>query len=322
MQNKGIGVSNLPNLLHSEYAARGCTFNMMVVGSHGLGKTTFLNQFLGANVLKLQPFEVKDSNPYWHTESLCNVQTSYVEIHEGNFLTRMNITEVDAVGDHIDNSNCFEPIVNILEKNFEDYHTKFRQSTRNLIDDKRVHLCLYFLEPISMIKVPDLEVLSRISKLCTIIPVIAKADLLRVDQVTAIKNVFREILETNSIPIFDDRESMAEAPFLVFSHERGESTECAWQSVPMQNYQINDFQTLKRLILERSVISLIREADHFYDNYRITRMLLPSTEDGAGRNAIEKKIQDYQSRIREVQRRIREKRSSAMHGPEGLRLVE
>lgn len=314
---RGIGVSNLPNLLHSEYASRGCTFNIMVVGSHGLGKTTFLNQFLGSDVLKLEPFEAKD-NPYWHTEEMCNVQTSYVEVHEGNFLTRMNITEVDGVGDHIDNTNCFEPIVRILERNFEDYHVKFKRSTKNLIDDKRIHLCLYFLEPISLIKVPDLEALSRISKLCTVIPVVAKADLFRMDQLPTIKSVFRETLEINNIPIFDDKESMAEAPFLIFSHER-DGTAC--QNISAQGHQINDFQVLKRLILERSVVPLIKETDHFYDNYRITRMLL-QTEDGGGRSIIEKKIEDYQRRIREIQHRIREKRGGTMHGSGDLQFVE
>lgn len=314
---RGIGVSNLPNLLHGEYASRGCTFNIMVVGSHGLGKTTFLNQFLGSDVLRMEPFDAKD-NPYWHMEGVCNIQTSYVEVHEGNFLTRMNITEVDGVGDNVDNTNCFEPIVSILEKNFEDYHAKFRHSTRSLIDDKRIHLCLYFLEPIGLIKVPDLEVLSRISKLCTLIPVVAKADLLRTDQAMSIKSAFREILEVSSIPVFDDKESTSEAPFLVFSHERDG---CVCQGIAMHSHQMNEFQILKRLILERSVVSLIKETENFYDNYRITRMLL-QTEDGGGRSIIEKKIEDYQKKIREIKLRIREKRRGAVHGSGDLQLVE
>ena len=43
----GIGISNLPKSHHASLSVRSCNFNAMIVGSNGLGKTTFLSQFFG-----------------------------------------------------------------------------------------------------------------------------------------------------------------------------------------------------------------------------------------------------------------------------------
>ena len=48
----GIGISNLPKSHHASLSVRSCNFNAMIVGSHGLGKTTFLSQFFGIPALR------------------------------------------------------------------------------------------------------------------------------------------------------------------------------------------------------------------------------------------------------------------------------
>ena len=78
MQKRAIGVSNLPNLIHSQFISKGCTFNIMIAGSRSLGKTTFLNQFLGSKIIQSQPYNDKNENSYWYLENQCNIQTSYL----------------------------------------------------------------------------------------------------------------------------------------------------------------------------------------------------------------------------------------------------
>lgn len=303
----GIGISNLPNLQHNDFIKRGCNFNMLVVGSHGLGKTTFLNKLLDQNLLVYQPFEEKNNNPFWHLEAKCNIQTSYVEINEHGFLSRINITEVDAIGDSVDNKECYKPVIELLENHFDDYHRKFKQQTRTNIDDKRIHVCFYFLEPLFSIKKPDIETMKKLSKYCTIIPIIAKADLLNESTILDVKKYIRYALKANEILFFEDVSSQAECPFLIYNEHRDFETRSNtnWTTSTF-NTQINDFIIMKRVILEKNAIYLIRETDQFYDNYRITRLLQASSDKEIinAKERIEKKIADYQKKINEMQTNI------------------
>lgn len=304
MQKRPIGVSTLPNLLHNHLIVKGCTLNIMVVGSKGLGKTTFLNQFLGKSILKSQPFEPKNDNPFWHLEDVCNIQTSYVEILEGEFTTKINLTEVDGIGDCVENSNCYEPVVSFLESKFDDYQNKFKNSVKQLIDDNRVHLCLYFLEPISFIKESDLTTLKHISKYCTILPIISKADLLDNDKIMEIRHSFREILNDKNIPFYDDKEASTEAPYFVFSHDRQASSNYVWNSASYSNIQVNEFPEIKKMILEKCITTFIEQTDQFYDNYRILKML-KNTHDSGTRAVFEQKIKNYQSKMKILHDNIR-----------------
>lgn len=312
MENKGIGVSNLPNLLHSEFRKKSCDMNIMVIGSHGLGKTTFLNKIIGNSILKTKPFQEREIGPYWYLEAKCNIQTSKVEVIENEFVTRFNIIEVDGIGDNVDNTNCYVPIVELIESKFDDYMEKFKNSTANQIEDSRIHVCFYFLEPIMSISAPDFETLKRIAPLCTIIPVIAKSDLLSADQIPQMKSYFRNILEQNEISNFN--EISKDLPFFIFSESRGDELGFEegklWRDTTFQSQHVNDFSVVKRLIFERHAYQLIKDTDQFYDNYRITKLLQESTdkEIREAKERIEKKISDYQKQVKDLQFKIRNER--------------
>lgn len=302
MQNIPIGVSNLPNLVHNEFTHMGCNFNIMIVGSHGLGKTTFINKLLEQNIVKKAPFEdTPDSgNPYCVLEAKCNIQTSYIEIRENAFTIRLNITEIDGIGDSVDNRECYRPIIDLIEANFNDYHQKFKEQTKSTIDDKRIHVCLYFLEPIGTIKTPDLETLKHISTHCTIIPIIAKADLLSKDELHEMKDIMRDILNTNGIAFFDPAEPPLNSPFAIFCDSRSpdDNAHLDWAQISF-NSQTNDFLLVKRLIIERNALFLITKTDQYYDNYRISHLLTTSSDADilARKERIENKIREYNEKI-------------------------
>ena len=170
------------------------------------------------------------------------------------------------LGDYIDNLNCHIPVIELLQQNFEDYYQKFTKSIKTVIDDKRVHLCLYFLEPIFLIKVADLEALKAISKYSIVIPVIAKADLIPISTMSEIRIAHRNILKDYSIPLFSGSENELSIPYLIFLQERQDTSGYSWCNYPVQSSKINDFLTLKRLILEKSISLFNKETDRFYDN--------------------------------------------------------
>jgi septin family protein len=47
-----IGLPNLPNQRYRLMTKRGCSYNLMLVGQSGLGKTTFINTLFGGETLR------------------------------------------------------------------------------------------------------------------------------------------------------------------------------------------------------------------------------------------------------------------------------
>ena len=57
------------------------------------------------------------------------------------------MVDTPGFGDHVNNSNTWEPIVKFLDDQHESFFRQENQPVRNNIQDLRVHACLYFLPP-------------------------------------------------------------------------------------------------------------------------------------------------------------------------------
>jgi septin 7 len=310
MENKGIGVSNLPNLLHNEFRKRPCNLNILVIGPHGIGKTTFMNRLVGSHVFSKQPFESTENNPFWYLEADCNIHSSSIEVCDSNFVTKLNVVEVDGFGDQVDNTGCYKPIVELIESRFDDYKTQIKEKTALHIEDNRFHICFFFLEPIFSINECSIEALKKLSPLCTVIPVIGKSDLVNSDLDVKLKTFIRRTLEENGVSGLNEYTN--EWPFLLFSECRDPSTGVEeaklWRDTTFQSHQTNDFNVLRRLVIEKHAYQLIKDTDQFYDNYRITRLLQQTTDNDIkeAKGKIEAKIVEYQEEIRELQLKMQQ----------------
>ncbi|KAL6122601.1 hypothetical protein NUSPORA_00369 [Nucleospora cyclopteri] len=289
MEQKTIGISNLPNLMHNRYLEKGCTLNIMLAGSHGLGKTTFINSFLNQKVLQ----------PQKSTKIItgsCRMESFKLEIIENNFKINMEVIEVDGIGDSIDNTNCHEPIVQILNDRFEDYSNKFNNTIKSKIEDNRIHICLYFLEPIEFLKKSDAQVIEKISEYCNVIPIVAKSDLLDKEEIESMRHFFSSTLTCTNInnkdtPVF----------FLSNASTFNGNREYPWGALDVNIY---DFYTLRQYILEQSTINFITETEYLYDQFRIAKMALEVIE---GKSFLDK----FDSRKKELENlklRIKSKR--------------
>lgn len=312
---EGIGVSNLPKALYSKIALDGCAFNIMIMGSHGLGKTTLLNCILGCPVLKPQPFAEGGSNRFWYMQDICNIQVSRVTAKALNFSTHLSIIEIDGIGDNVNNTNCYVPAIEFLEHGFEDYEAKFKDNVRALIEDTRVHLCLYMLEPLETIRKPDIEALKAVSKYCNVIPIVAKADLLEEHQAAAVKKSIRDQLDMHGVSPYEDRRNGFETPFFVIADavtERGRERTHRWGSFDTLGAATNELAKLKEFIVERSMLSLRDETELFYDNYRTTKLASYLVEAGKGdeSKSLLHRLEEYRHEIRDIKERIKSKRQA------------
>ncbi len=313
---KKIGVSNLVDVRIEGISNKGVDFNIMIIGSHGIGKSTFLNRLLGVNVLKYQPFAEKIPNKYWYLDDICNIQISNLEIKESNFSMRMVIAEIDGMGDHCNNTNCSEPVVEILENAFIEYDKKVEENVKSIVRDKRFHLCFYMLEPLESIKIAELEVMKAINKYCNLIPIIGKSDLLNSKNIKELKASIKEQLDDHGIYVFEDSVNGFEVPFFVISGNAydissvKEDREYTWGNYKIEESSFNEFLKLKKFIFEHSVIALKEETEILYNNFRTTKLAEHFV--GDSRNANNKnffaKFDDFKKEIKEIKNRIKQKK--------------
>ena len=317
----GIGISNLPKSHHASLSVRSCNFNAMIVGSHGLGKTTFLSQFFGIPALRKKPFPTKSTNKYWYNEDICNIQVSTAKAVESDFTVTFTLVEVDCIGDSVNNTECHGPLVDLLEINFKDFEDKLKDSVRALIDDKRVHLCFYMLEPLDSIKAIDLDVMKAISRYCNIVPVVAKADLIDVNQIENIRRSMRDQMDTSNIMPYEDKKNGCTAPFFVVlgpinNESLQEERNHPWGNLELRELAQNEFYKLQVFILERSIVYLKNETEFFYDNYRTTKLASYLMETGKGEEnkAIFMRLEEYRKEIKEIKNRIKRKKQDQENG--------
>ena len=129
---------------------------------------------------------------------------------------KLSLTVIDTpgFGEAVDNTECWNPIVDYIEDQFDGYLeaetrverwvcTEVSALTIMLvfrfdIADRRVHACLYFIAPTGHgLKPLDVEVMKKIHKKVNIIPVIGKADSCTVKEVNMFKTKVRKKPEVN-----------------------------------------------------------------------------------------------------------------------------
>ena len=222
-------------------------FNIMLAGSKGLGKTTFFNNFINKSILD-QKINREIIN------NICNISVEKMEINESNFVVKMDLVEVDGIGDHVDNKKCSEPIINLLKDRFNDYLYQFENKIKRLIDDLRIHVCLYFIEPIPFLKQADIDVIKDISKYCNVIPIIGKADMMTEEELHYLKEeITNKIRDTD---IF----------YMSCNKNLSDIREYNWGTVERQSF---DFYKLRGVLLEKNTKDLIDETEFLYDQYRM-----------------------------------------------------
>ncbi|KAK6089516.1 hypothetical protein P3W45_001515 [Vairimorpha bombi] len=266
MNQKGIGVSNLPNLKYKSICKNGIDFNIMTVGSHGLGKTSFINGLLSTVILQ----DTMENSDFHVTT--CTVV-------ENEFKTNMTITEIDRLGDSDDNDKCWVHIVKYLHESYQDYLNKEQKNVRTLIRDKRVHVCFYFLEPnVDFIKPADLLSMKEISKYCNLIPIVSKSDFLNERQIQDCFDFLRNVIESNGITVFEENNptrgditSFIPPFFVVCPDKHGSMTRnYQWGSIDIGNLVTNDLFRLRDKLINKNIIDLIERTEEFYDKFRAT----------------------------------------------------
>jgi len=283
-----VGFANLPNQVFRKSVKRGFQFTLMVVGESGLGKSTLINSLFLTDVYVNTAYEHAASK----FGKTMTVDSSTFELKEGGVRLQLTVVDTPGFGDNIDNTDCWNSVIQNIESKFEDYLNAESRVNRGVIHDNRVHCCLYFIAPTGHgLKPLDIEFMKKVHNKVNIIPVIAKADTLTSDECAKFKQqILKEIVD-NQINIYrfpplneeeaDDLSSLRRIPFAVVGSntvlevggKKIRGRKYPWGIVEVENVEHCDFIALRNLLLRTHMQDLIDVTnDTHYESYRRERL--------------------------------------------------
>merc|ERR1712002_856874 len=194
-----VGFASLPNQLYRKSVKQGFEFTLMVVGESDLGKSTLINSLFLSDL-----YSTDYPGPSIRIKKTVQVETTKVLIKENGVSLRLTIDDTPGFGDAVDNTDCWQPVINHIEKKYEDYLNAESKVNRTTIDDNRVHCCLYFIAPTGHgLKPLDVEFMKHLHDKVNIIPLIAKADTMTPDECQRFKQQIMKEIEENKIRIYE-----------------------------------------------------------------------------------------------------------------------
>ena len=195
-----VGFANLPNQVYRKSVKKGFEFNLMVVGESGLGKSTFINSLFLTELYNPTDFP----GTFDRRKKTTFVDSTTVVLNEKGVNLRLTIVDTPGFGDAIDNTNCWQPIIDHIDSKYEDHLTSESKVTRKMpINDQRIHCCLFFISAGHTLKQLEVEVMKKLHDRVNLIPVIAKADTMTHEEIKNFKKIVLDVIAENKIQIYE-----------------------------------------------------------------------------------------------------------------------
>ncbi|XP_068956932.1 septin-5-like isoform X2 [Petaurus breviceps papuanus] len=138
-----VGFATLPNQVHRKSVKKGFDFTLMVAGESGLGKSTLVNSLFLTDLYK----DRKLLNAEERINQTVEILKHTVDIEEKGVKLKLTIVDTPGFGDAVNNTQCWKPITDYVDQQFEQYFRDESGLNRKNIQDNRVHCCLYFISP-------------------------------------------------------------------------------------------------------------------------------------------------------------------------------
>ncbi|XP_029590975.1 septin-7-like isoform X1 [Salmo trutta] len=295
-----VGFANLPNQVYRKSVKRGFEFTLMVVGESGLGKSTLINSLFLTDL-----YSPEYPGPSHRIKKTVQVEQSKVLVKEGGVQLLLTIVDTPGFGDAVDNSNCWQPVIDHIDSKFEDYLNSESRVNRRQMPDNRVHCCLYFITPSGHgLKPLDIEFMKRLHEKVNIIPLIAKADTMTPEECQQFKKqIMREITEHKikiyEFPETDDEEEnkivkkikdrlplavVGSNTIIVVNEKRVRGRQYPWGVAEVENGEHCDFTILRNMLIRTHMQDLKDVTNNVhYENYR-SRKLAAVTYNGVDNN--------------------------------------
>ncbi|XP_056677382.1 septin-5 isoform X1 [Monodelphis domestica] len=298
-----VGFATLPNQVHRKSVKKGFDFTLMVAGESGLGKSTLVNSLFLTDLYK----DRKLLNAEERINQTVEILKHTVDIEEKGVKLKLTIVDTPGFGDAVNNTQCWKPITDYVDQQFEQYFRDESGLNRKNIQDNRVHCCLYFISPFGHgLRPVDVEFMRALHEKVNIVPLIAKADCLVPGEIRKLKERIREEIDKFGIKVYQfpecdsdededfkqqDRELKESAPFAVIGSntvveakgQRVRGRLYPWGIVEVENQAHCDFVKLRNMLIRTHMHDLKDvTCDVHYENYRahcIQQMTSKLTQD-------------------------------------------
>ncbi|XP_034498432.1 septin-5 isoform X1 [Ailuropoda melanoleuca] len=298
-----VGFATLPNQVHRKSVKKGFDFTLMVAGESGLGKSTLVHSLFLTDLYKDRKLLSAEERISQTVEILKHT----VDIEEKGVKLKLTIVDTPGFGDAVNNSECWKPITDYVDQQFEQYFRDESGLNRKNIQDNRVHCCLYFISPFGHgLRPVDVGFMKALHEKVNIVPLIAKADCLVPGEIRKLKERIREEIDKFGIHVYQfpecdsdededfkqqDRELKESAPFAVIGSntvveakgQRVRGRLYPWGIVEVENQAHCDFVKLRNMLIRTHMHDLKDvTCDVHYENYRahcIQQMTSKLTQD-------------------------------------------
>ncbi|XP_055983292.1 septin-4 isoform X3 [Sorex fumeus] len=194
-----VGFATLPNQVHRKSVKKGFDFTLMVAGESGLGKSTLVNSLFLTDLYRDRKLLSAEERIMQTVE----ITKHAVDIEEKGVRLRLTIVDTPGFGDAVNNTECWKPVAEYIDQQFEQYFRDESGLNRKNIQDNRVHCCLYFISPFGHgLRPLDVEFMKALHHRVNIVPILAKADTLTPPEVERKKCKIREEIEHFGIKIY------------------------------------------------------------------------------------------------------------------------
>ncbi|XP_032418978.1 septin 9b isoform X2 [Xiphophorus hellerii] len=288
-----VGIDAILEQMRRKAMKQGFELNLMVVGQSGLGKSTLMNTLFKSKVSRNKSVQ---SNPEERIPKTVEIKSISHDIEEKGVRMKLTVIDTPGFGDQINNENCWQPIMKFINDQYEAYlQEEININRKKRIPDSRVHCCIYFIPPTGHCLRPlDVEFMRRLSKVVNIVPVIAKADTLTLEERDSFKQTIREELRANGIDVYPQKEFDEDAedrmindkiremiPFAVVGSDQeyqvngkrllGRKTK--WGTIEVENIAHCEFAYLRDLLIRTHMQNIkdITGSIH-YETYRVRRL--------------------------------------------------
>uniref|UniRef100_A0A4W5M8K2 Septin n=1 Tax=Hucho hucho TaxID=62062 RepID=A0A4W5M8K2_9TELE len=284
-----VGFATLPNQVHRKSVKKGFDFTLMVAGESGMGKSTLVNSLFLTDLYK----DRKLLNSEERINQTVEIIKHTVDIEEKGVKLKLTIVDTPGFGDAVNNNECWKPITDYIDQQFEQYFRDESGLNRKNIQDNRVHCCLYFIPPFGHgLRPVDVEFMKALHEKVNVVPLIAKADCLTPNEIKKLKDRVREEIERFGIKVYQfpecdsdedeefkqlDKELKECCPLAVIGSNtvvetRGQRVRgrlYPWGIVEVENQSHCDFVKLRNMLI-RSHMHDLKDVtcDVHYENYR------------------------------------------------------
>ncbi|KAI9706288.1 MAG: cell division control protein [Bogoriella megaspora] len=288
-----VGFDSITHQIEKKLLKRGFQFNVICVGQTGLGKSTLINTIFASHLMDSKGRMVPDE-PIRNTTE---IQTVSHIVEENGVRLRLNLVDTPGYGDLVNNDRCWDPIVKYIKDQHSAYLRKELTAQRErYIQDTRIHCCLFFIQPSGhALKPIDIVVLKKLSESVNVVPVIAKADSLTLEERQAFKDRIKEEFAFHNIRMYpyeneeyDDEEATMNdqiksiIPFAVVGSERSivvngkqvRGRQNRWGVINVEDENHCEFVYLRNFLTRTHLQDLIETTSQIhYESFRAKQLL-------------------------------------------------